>query len=66
MNSYISVIMQKPQEELGFFWSKKDRVPAGFFKRSAYRIGSLGITIATTYYIAWPKTKQLMNKLQGK
>jgi hypothetical protein len=66
MNSYISVIMQKPQEELGFFWSKKDRVPAGFFKRSAYGIGSLGITIATTYYIAWPKTKQLMNKLQGK
>ena len=66
MNKYILTIMEKPQEEIGFFWSKKERVPAGFFKRTAYAMGSLGITIATTYYIAWPKTKQLMNKLQGK
>jgi hypothetical protein len=63
-NPYITYIRTKeqPEDKLGFFWSKEDRKPAGFVKQTAYKIGSLGISIGALYFIALPKGKALFAK----
>lgn len=67
-NKYILTIMEKEKQngEFGFFWSNKDRKPAGFVKSTTYTLGSWAISLGALYYIGYPKGKKLVQRLMPK